>query len=282
MLDAGIEAGLELPYSCRGGICGACVGKVTSGEYDQSDGMVLACMCRPVSDCTVETQSDYGYSLGDDNVWPGPTGNIFGGKGNRQNTAGVCLSLALHRRSRVVGQRTATDPNKADINQLQLAISCDGQIRSDGPDQPDMVSSSSTWFRTEIIEGHTQTNEYLWDGRKLTFCVAPKARSVSAPNATLYLSDSAIGASRTMLAACKAGGALRQLRLVKRYAQRLGTHGFTGRTSLLDVLLNLFFVAPRDQRAVLAVQGRHEIVPGGHLLDALRVLCPGPFQHLNL
>jgi hypothetical protein len=45
-----------------------------------ASGMVLCCMTRPVTDCTVETQSDYGYSLGDDNVWPGPTGNIFGGK----------------------------------------------------------------------------------------------------------------------------------------------------------------------------------------------------------
>mmetsp|Transcript_6986 Transcript_6986/g.17764 ORF Transcript_6986/g.17764 Transcript_6986/m.17764 type:complete len:153 (-) Transcript_6986:577-1035(-) len=37
MLDAGIAAGLELPYSCRGGICGACVGKAITGEYDASD-----------------------------------------------------------------------------------------------------------------------------------------------------------------------------------------------------------------------------------------------------
>jgi len=95
MLDAGIAAGLELPYSCRGGICGACVGKAITGEYDASDisdleftmtpteiknGMVLTCMTRPVTDCVVETQSDYGYSLGDDYEWPGPTGNIFGGK----------------------------------------------------------------------------------------------------------------------------------------------------------------------------------------------------------
>ena len=37
ILDAGLEAGLELPYTCRAGICGACVAKVVAGEVDQSD-----------------------------------------------------------------------------------------------------------------------------------------------------------------------------------------------------------------------------------------------------
>lgn len=143
ILDAGLDAGLELPYTCRGGICGcvgcqivvvtrmllhlrACVGKVTQGSVDQSDvrivlvvsacnptitrrwrtchsawtrarsttcvcselvcmhhhhtqGMALLCMARPVGDCTIETQSDYGYSLGIAE-WKGATGKITGGK----------------------------------------------------------------------------------------------------------------------------------------------------------------------------------------------------------
>lgn len=37
MLDSGLDSGLELPFTCRGGICGACVGKVTEGEVDMSD-----------------------------------------------------------------------------------------------------------------------------------------------------------------------------------------------------------------------------------------------------
>lgn len=93
ILDAGLEAGLELPFTCRGGICGACVGRVTQGEIDQSDvadlsftvsedeqaqGMALICMSRPVTDdVTIETQSDWGYALGI-TEWKGATGQILG------------------------------------------------------------------------------------------------------------------------------------------------------------------------------------------------------------
>lgn len=37
ILDSGLDAGLELPFTCRGGICGACVGRIAEGEVDQSD-----------------------------------------------------------------------------------------------------------------------------------------------------------------------------------------------------------------------------------------------------
>lgn len=91
ILDAADEAGLELPATCRGGICGTCVGRVTSGTVDQSDiadldytldeeqqaaGMALLCMARPASDCVVETQCDWGYgiALGGTDNWKGATG----------------------------------------------------------------------------------------------------------------------------------------------------------------------------------------------------------------
>ena len=92
ILDTAIDAGLELPFSCRGGVCGACVGKVTEGDVDQSDiddleftvseeqqeeGLALLCMARPVGNCTIETQSDWGYSLGV-KEWTGATGYIKG------------------------------------------------------------------------------------------------------------------------------------------------------------------------------------------------------------
>lgn len=95
LLDSGLDAGLELPFTCRGGICGACVGKVVEGEVDQSDvadlsftvteeeqadGMTLLCMARPLSDrVVIETQSDWGYSLGIAE-WQGATGQMSGKK----------------------------------------------------------------------------------------------------------------------------------------------------------------------------------------------------------
>ena len=95
ILDSGLDAGLELPFTCRGGICGACVGRIAEGEVDQSDvadlsftmseeeqeqGMALLCMARPVSDrLVIDTQSDWGYSLGVAE-WKGPTGAITGRK----------------------------------------------------------------------------------------------------------------------------------------------------------------------------------------------------------
>jgi 3-ketosteroid 9alpha-monooxygenase subunit B len=54
MLDVLIEAGLDAPYSCRQGICGACACQLTAGKVDMAhnevledadvaDGYILAC-----------------------------------------------------------------------------------------------------------------------------------------------------------------------------------------------------------------------------------------------
>ena len=49
-------------------------------EDELAQGMTLLCMARPVSDVVrVETQSDWGYSLGVDE-WKGATGVILGKK----------------------------------------------------------------------------------------------------------------------------------------------------------------------------------------------------------
>ena len=64
LLDQGEAAGLILPYSCRGGMCGSCKVKLESGEVKQlaDDGLmqsekdagyILACSCIPQSDVVI-------------------------------------------------------------------------------------------------------------------------------------------------------------------------------------------------------------------------------------
>ena len=42
MLDVLIDAGLDAPYSCRQGICGACACQLTSGKVEMAHNEVLA------------------------------------------------------------------------------------------------------------------------------------------------------------------------------------------------------------------------------------------------
>ncbi len=64
ILEQGESAGLILPYSCRGGMCGSCKMKLESGEVKQladdgltddekKQGYILACSCIPQSDIVV-------------------------------------------------------------------------------------------------------------------------------------------------------------------------------------------------------------------------------------
>jgi ring-1,2-phenylacetyl-CoA epoxidase subunit PaaE len=61
ILEAGLKAGVELPYSCKGGVCSTCRAKLVSGEsdmdvnfaledYEVARGYVLTCQSYPVSD----------------------------------------------------------------------------------------------------------------------------------------------------------------------------------------------------------------------------------------
>ena len=61
ILEAGLKAGIELPYSCKSGVCSTCRAKLTAGEvdmdvnfaledYEVARGFVLTCQSYPVTD----------------------------------------------------------------------------------------------------------------------------------------------------------------------------------------------------------------------------------------
>jgi len=62
MLEALDESGFDMPYSCRGGNCGACEVKLVSGQveeiqspaYDAPKGHILTCSVIPLSDVEIE------------------------------------------------------------------------------------------------------------------------------------------------------------------------------------------------------------------------------------
>ena len=70
VLDAALrEKGSVLPYGCRNGTCGSCMGKILSGEAaypngrppglserDQAEGKALLCQARPCSDLVIEAR----------------------------------------------------------------------------------------------------------------------------------------------------------------------------------------------------------------------------------
>jgi ferredoxin len=60
LVDLLLDAGVDVPHSCREGRCGSCVATVVAGEVDMAacdildpedlrDGLILACQARPVS-----------------------------------------------------------------------------------------------------------------------------------------------------------------------------------------------------------------------------------------
>ena len=71
LLDAGLRHGIELPYSCKGGVCSTCRCRLTEGEvdmdvnfaledYEVARGFVLACQSYPVTDTVAVTFDETG------------------------------------------------------------------------------------------------------------------------------------------------------------------------------------------------------------------------------
>lgn len=62
LLDALDEAGFDMPYSCRGGNCGACEVRLLSGEieniqdtvYETEGKDILTCSVIPLTDIEIE------------------------------------------------------------------------------------------------------------------------------------------------------------------------------------------------------------------------------------
>ena len=64
VLDAALDAGLDLPYSCKGGVCCTCRARVLEGKVEMEKnftlepweidkGFVLTCQSRPLTDKVV-------------------------------------------------------------------------------------------------------------------------------------------------------------------------------------------------------------------------------------
>lgn len=71
LLEAGLDAGLPMPFSCAMGNCGECRVRLTRGEVEMDDpntltpeeraqGFILACISRPLSPSTIEIEATEG------------------------------------------------------------------------------------------------------------------------------------------------------------------------------------------------------------------------------
>ena len=69
ILEAALEKQLDAPYSCQGGICSSCIGRVTQGEVQMrqnqiltdsevAEGLVLTCQAHPVTPTVVVDYDD--------------------------------------------------------------------------------------------------------------------------------------------------------------------------------------------------------------------------------
>ncbi|WNC71974.1 2Fe-2S iron-sulfur cluster-binding protein [Thalassotalea psychrophila] len=64
VLDAAIDRGVDLPFSCKVGVCGTCKARLIKGKVkmdenhyltdeEVADGMILTCQSHPITDIVV-------------------------------------------------------------------------------------------------------------------------------------------------------------------------------------------------------------------------------------
>ena len=69
ILQAGVDAGVDLPFSCKGGVCSTCKAKVLEGEAtmklnyslledEVKEGYILTCQAHPKSEKLVVSFDD--------------------------------------------------------------------------------------------------------------------------------------------------------------------------------------------------------------------------------
>jgi CDP-4-dehydro-6-deoxyglucose reductase/terephthalate 1,2-dioxygenase reductase component len=62
ILDAALKAGIQIPYSCKKGVCGNCAARIEKGDFQRSliwpeaklTGQELLCQCRPQTDLVIK------------------------------------------------------------------------------------------------------------------------------------------------------------------------------------------------------------------------------------
>ena len=150
VLDAALKAGIELPYSCRKGVCGSCVGSIAAGEVTGvngaaitnetcAPGQVLLCVCAPVGDVALQPTA-----------WKklDPTARkTFSAKVHANTLAAPDVSVLKLRLP--MGQRAKFQAGQY----LQVAME-DGSTRSYSMANPPQESDSVTLHIRHVPGGH--------------------------------------------------------------------------------------------------------------------------------
>lgn len=150
VLDAALHAGIGLPYSCRKGVCGSCVGRIAAGEVSGVNGasttnetclagQVLYCMCAPVGDVALQPVS---WKRLDTSARKTFTAKVHGNELAAPDVSVLKLRLPM-------GQRAKFQAGQY----LQVAME-DGSTRSFSMANPPQESDSVTLHIRHVPNGY--------------------------------------------------------------------------------------------------------------------------------